>query len=138
MARAHFSKPKSHASPQINLTPLIDVLFVILILFMLIAPLLQVDSIDLPKAGDHAASSNNTQNSISLKVDAKNHIYLNSKAISLQNLQKRLLAKYEENPTSTPQLFHDKAAPFGTYQSIKNAVENAGFARLDVILQPTP
>jgi biopolymer transport protein ExbD len=39
-------------------------------------------------------------------------------------------------PQATPQLFHDRRAQFGTYQSVKNASEEAGFSQLELILKP--
>jgi len=41
-----------------------------------------------------------------------------------------------EMPTQIPQVFHDKNAHFGTYQMVKNAVEEAGFEQMDIILKP--
>ncbi len=42
----------------------------------------------------------------------------------------------QANPESRPQIFHDKNAKFGTYQTVKNALEAAGFSEMDLILKP--
>lgn len=125
--------------PTVNLTPLIDVVFVILIIFIVIAPLLELDQIAL-------ADSNHSQNKASLSVEksslitihvhSNNEIWLNSKKVPLAELQIRLKEAMKQFPTAIPQLFHDKQANFGTYQSIKNAAEGAGFLEMEIVLKP--
>jgi biopolymer transport protein ExbD len=44
---------------------------------------------------------------------------------------------HKKTPGRTPQVFHDKNAVFGTYQTVKNAVEMSGFEQMDVILKPS-
>ena len=119
----------------INLTPLIDVVFVVLISFIVIAPLLEVEHVNLA-----SSSSKNDKNIpktyIVLKVKEDNSILMNNRLVTLLELGKLLKEKKQLNPQDIPQLYHDKKAYFGTYQSIKNIVENAGFQQMDVILQP--
>ncbi len=118
----------------INLTPLIDVVFVVLISFILIAPLLETDHVNL------ATSSINSDKSIAkslviLKVQEDNSILLNNNFVNLSELTKILKDKKKFDPEIIPQLYHDKNAYFGTYQSVKNCVEAAGFDQMDVILK---
>lgn len=127
------------AEPVLNLTSLIDVVFVVLIMFIVIAPLLDVDSVVLAEGSSHLEGSGRPllqAAPISIVVDAENHISFNKKALSLPQLQVVLQHIHQKHPEVRPQLFHDKKAFFGTYQSVKNAVEMAGFKELDVILMP--
>jgi biopolymer transport protein ExbD len=123
----------------INLTPLIDVVFVVLIMFILIAPMLEQDRIAL---ASHAEKSNKESSEIHesspivIHVHEDNSIWFNRKQIEITELARFLKAARTMNPHRTPQLFHDKKAYFGTYQSVKNAVEEAGFEQMDVILKP--
>jgi biopolymer transport protein ExbD len=123
----------------INLTPLIDVVFVVLILFILIAPLLDLDRIQLaPACAEKKKEMMPIQDRglIKIQVFADNSIYLNHHLVS----QKELLALLKEEkkalPNGIPQLYHDKNACFGTYQGVKNVVEASGFEEMDVILAP--
>jgi biopolymer transport protein ExbD len=122
----------------INLTPLIDVVFVVLIIFILIAPMLQVDRVRLAsgaqKEGKEAAAQENSP--IAIHVRADNSIWFNNRTVSSPQLLELLKEAYLRAPHKAPQLFNDKKAFFETYQTVKNAVELAGFEELDVILQP--
>lgn len=125
--------------PPVNLTPLIDVVFVILIMFILVAPLLELDRVELADAS-HAAHSNNTNvqesSLITMHVNRDNSLLFNNQKITLEQLPALLKQARRKYPQAKPQLFHDKRAYFGTYQSVKNAVEEAGFTQLDIILKP--
>jgi biopolymer transport protein ExbD len=125
---------------SINLTPLIDVVFVVLIMFIIIAPMLELDRIQLAsgtqkETKEMAVVQENCP--ITIRVHEDNSIWFNSKLITAQELLPLLKEAKKLHPQHIPQLFHDKKAQFGTYQSIKNAVELAGFEQLDVILQPS-
>ena len=119
----------------INLTPLIDVVFVVLISFILIAPLLEVDHINLAE-GSTKSDKNISKTEVVLKVKEDDSILINNRLVSLIELKDILKEKKRLNPDQIPQLYQDKKASFGSYQSIKNLVEFAGFEKLDVVLQP--
>lgn len=130
---------RSDEEPSINLTPLIDVVFVILIMFILVAPLLELDQIELAIGGTADKENVNVQESspVTIHVRKDNSIWIKQQQIQIENLEDLLRQAKIEYPEATPQLFHDRHAEFGTYQSIKNAAENAGFLRMDVILNPS-
>jgi len=119
--------------PIINLTPLIDVVFVVLITFMLIAPVLDTDSVNLAQGG--GAEKNEVKPSpISISVRADNSIWYQGKNRTLPELTALLKQEIKQKPHATPQLIHDKQAQFGVYQSLKNTLESIGFEQMDVIL----
>lgn len=123
--------------PLINLTPLIDVVFVVLITFMLIAPVLDVDSVDLASSGGSEKKELQT-GPIAIAVHADNSIWYQGKKVTLLELDKILRQEKRRSPRAVPQLVHDKQAQFGTYQSVKNTLEGVGFEQMDVILKPGP
>jgi biopolymer transport protein ExbD len=126
-------------SGMINLTPLIDVVFVVLIMFIVIAPMLDVDRIALAESAASDAKQHpslQADNSVMVYVHADHTIWLHSKQLSLDELARALRMAKQNNPRLSLKLFHDKQAPFGTYQAIKNLAEAAGFEEMDVILQP--
>lgn len=121
--------------PIVNLTPLIDVVFVVLITFILIAPVLEVDSVDLAEAGI-VEKKQIEPSSISISVQKDNTITYQKKKVTLKELEKLLSIERKRNPNAIPQILHDKQAEFGTYQAIKNICESLGFMQMDVILKP--
>lgn len=123
----------------INLTPLIDVVFVVLIMFIIIAPMLELDRVQLAQSAKQSEKQPAVvqENSpITIHVHEDNTIWLNNKPVSKDQLLKLLSQAKRAHPQKIPQLFHDKKAHFGTYQTVKNTVELAGFEQLDVILKP--
>ena len=124
---------------EVNLTPLIDVVFVVLIMFIIVAPLLELERIQLAKGPAHElkeTASVQEMSSVHIHVREDNSILLNGKALFLEQLREHLKRSYRTSPKATPQLYHDKRATFGTYQDVKNAVEEAGFEELEIILKP--
>jgi biopolymer transport protein ExbD len=136
------SRPNGHfEEPLINLTPLIDVVFVILIMFIVIAPVLDLDRIELADAGPGTSSeglpSVQENSPISIHVHRDNSITLNHQPILIEQLPALLKEAKEKYPLVRPQLFQDSKGHFGVYQSVKNAAESAGFTELDIILKPS-
>jgi biopolymer transport protein ExbD len=130
----HFST--SHPDEgTVDLTPLIDVVFVVLIMFILIAPMLEIDKVKLAQGPTRTSTEAIPSSSLTIHVHENNTIWINKREISLGNLRPILLALHAKNPKLTPQLYHDQKAYFGTYQLVKNAVEEAGFSELDIILK---
>lgn len=124
----------------VNLTPLIDVVFVVLILFILIAPLLEIDRIALaPAAQVKKDELPPIQENAPIKIHvyADNSIWLNGTPISEKDLFSTLKQVKLLSPTAIPQIYHDREAYFGTYQVVKNSIEAAGFEEMDVILKPS-
>ncbi len=124
--------------PQLNLTPLIDVVLVVLIIFIIIAPMLELDEVQLAGANPQAADVATVQESpISIHVHEDNTVWFNKRPVTTDQLVLLLRAAHQRYPNTRPQLFHDRRAQFGTYQSVKNAVEIAGFNEIDVVLRPS-
>lgn len=121
--------------PFINLTPLIDVVFVVLISFMIIAPVLDIDSVDLAMSGG-TEKKEVQPSSLSIIVHPDNSIWFQGSKVSLSQLEALLKEERKKQPRTIPQLIHDRQAQFGTYQSIKNILESIGFEQMDVILKP--
>lgn len=142
MSRRNFRLSDSRVieEPAVNLTPLIDVVFVILIAFIVIAPLLELDEVELADAAvnpqDQSISVQETS-PITIHVKYDNTVALNGKTIALNQLSDSLKQLKNRYPKAKPQLFHDRKAHFGTYQTIKNSAEAAGFQQIDIILKPS-
>ena len=125
--------------PTINITPLIDVVFVMLIAFIVIAPLLELDRIELAQGENvpsHMPVRFEDAGPIQVHVHSDNRISFNEQTVTAKELFSLLQEAKRKHPQVRPQLFHDKKAYFGTYQQVKNAFENAGFSELDIVLLP--
>lgn len=124
--------------PAVNLTPLIDVVFVILIMFIVVAPLLELDKVDLASGNEEAGDSKAVHESspVSIHVRKDNTILFNNQQVTLPQLAEKLKQAKKQYPNVRPQLFQDRRAHFGVYQSVKNAAESAGYKQMDVILKP--
>jgi len=130
-------EPEAADEPIVNLTPLIDVVFVVLISFMLISPILEIDSVDLALGGIEKKKDSGLENApLSILVKADNTIWIQGQKCSLLELEKLLLSQKKLYPGKTPQVIHDKNATFGTYQTVKNTLEKCGFDQMDIILKP--
>ncbi len=134
--RSHFSD-NSNEVGSIELTPLIDVVFVVLIMFILVATMLELDTVKLAKAAQREQAESTSMSSLTIHVHENNTIWINKKEVTPDNLRPILKALKTKNPKLNPQLFQDRKAHFGTYQIVKNAVEEAGFDELDIVLEPS-
>jgi biopolymer transport protein ExbD len=124
--------------PPINITPLIDVVFVVLIAFIVIAPLLEIDRIELASGeGLHIPARAEDSDAIKIHVLENNRIFVNTNPVLLQELAFCLSKVKKQFPQARVQLLQHKRAHFGTYQAVKNALESAGFKELDVVLVPS-
>lgn len=138
-SRSLFPEDEPFDEPLINLTPLIDVVFVVLISFMIIAPVLDTDRVQLApgmanRSKDHL--SHESADVLTIIVKADNSIWVDRRRIALADLEKWLHREKKIHPRAIPKLIHDSRAQFGTYQSVKNRIESCGFEEMDVILQP--
>lgn len=125
--------------PMLNLTPLIDVVFVVLITFIIIAPLLERETISLAEVSGASLSSSSVveRSPIAIYVDAEDRIRLcDDRYLTLCELESALRESHATYPMAIPQLFQDQNARFGTYQSVKNSAERAGFSAIELVLTP--
>lgn len=134
------SKIQASEEPTVNLTPLIDVVFVILIMFILVAPLLELDRVELADAPHETmqkATSVQEKSLITIHVRSDNTVWVNNRRVGIGQLVAALKQARKQYPNERPQIFHDRNAYFGTYQSVKNAAEEAGFQHIDILLKPS-
>jgi len=123
---------------EVNLTPLLDVVFVVLIMFIVIVPILELDKVALApgKSANQEVKTVQGNSPVTLHVRHDGTIWLAKRQIGAERLDEVMVALHGKYPEVVPQLFCDKRAPFGVYQVTKNAVEAAGYEELDVVLEP--
>lgn len=128
---------KSSAPPmsEINMTPLIDVMLVLLVIFMLAAPLLSSRlSINLPQA--QAAQPATLPEVLSVAIDRTGRLYLNDQPHTLTTLTEALRDKAQTLPDTEVQLRADRTVPYGQVLSLMGAIQQAGLARVGLVAQP--
>ena len=119
----------------INVTPLVDVMLVLLVIFMVTAPMIQQGiSVELPKASAKPVESKQTPLVVSVTREGK--VYLNDNAIDVAALGKKLSAIVAERPAQVVYLRADHASSYGAVVSVVAAVKAAGVERLGMITEP--
>ncbi|MEI3038915.1 MAG: biopolymer transporter ExbD [Victivallales bacterium] len=129
MARHRFSNPPFD---QINVTPLIDTLFFLLIIFMITAPLLEY-SMDVTPPSYNAASIKPDDNSKVVNIRKNGDIVLEGKVVTLEELVQRLIALRDSGRKYSFFLRADADLRYGTVIDVLRSVKNAGFNDLSLI-----
>jgi biopolymer transport protein TolR len=127
--RRHF-RPNS----DINVTPLVDVMLVLLIIFMVTAPMLTVGvPVDLPKT--QAAQMNDQIEPLIISIDAKGTVFLQETEMKLEEVVARLKAITGNNPDAKIYVRGDKKLAYGQIMEIMGAVAAAGYSRVSLIAE---
>ena len=119
---------------DINVTPFVDVMLVLLIVFMVTAPLLTVGvPVDLPKT--QAQSIVNPEEPLVISVDAKGSIYIQDTEVPLDNLIPRLAAITESKEDTRIYIRGDRAIDYGKVMVVMGRINAAGFSRVALITE---
>jgi biopolymer transport protein TolR len=134
-----FGRLERTTGPQpmsdINMTPLIDVMLVLVVIFILTAPLLASSvRLDLPKTD--AAKPQEAVRFVQVALDKAGQIYLNDQALSLEALQARLAEIALQNPQAEVQLRADESVPYGQVVALMGAAQKAGLSRIGFVAKP--
>lgn len=120
---------------EINVTPLVDVMLVLLIVFMVAAPLMTVGvPIDLPKTDAKPLNSQVEPLSVSIKPDGS--IYLMEQAMTIDELTTKLQALYGIDPEKEVRVRGDLAATYGPIAQVLGAINAAGFKKIGLETLP--
>ena|SRR3990167_1305091 len=124
----------THLPPDINVTPLVDVMLVLLVIFMVTAPLLTVGvSVDLPKT--NAAPLNEKDEPLTITIDSQGLIYLQETPIELDILIPRLIAITDSNLEARLYVRGDKDISYGRIMEVMGSINAAGFKRVALLTQ---
>jgi biopolymer transport protein TolR len=117
---------------DINVTPLVDVMLVLLIIFMITAPLLQVGvPVDLPKTS--AQQVGGKDEPLVVSVNAKGEIFLGDTPYELADLATKLKAVHDEKPDQRVFMRGDKSVDYGKMMEVMGAVIDSGFRQLGLL-----
>jgi len=121
---------------EINVTPMVDVMLVLLIIFMVSAPLLTVGvPLDLPQT--QAKSLDQDKNPLTLSVNLKGQVFLNDTEIALDDLVPKLKAITDARAGLDERIFvrGDKKVDYGTVMKVMGRLSAAGFRRVALVTE---
>lgn len=137
MAFGSFST-QSHRAPQaeINMIPLIDVMLVLLVIFIITAPLLtHAVKVDLPKA---SSTVNQTRPSnIQFAIDAGGQLYWNGEIVERATMIERFAASGKIQPTPEIHLRVDGKTPYQMVADVMSEASKAGLTKIGFVTDPT-
>jgi biopolymer transport protein TolR len=131
LERSKSSKPMS----DINMTPLVDVMLVLVVIFIITAPLMtSAIKLDLPKA--EATTPADAPIFVAIVVDKTGQIFLNDQASSLVQLAESLTKTAQLNKDTEVQLRADEAVPYGNVVEVMGVAQKAGLNRIGFVAEP--
>jgi biopolymer transport protein ExbD/biopolymer transport protein TolR len=123
------------ALSDINITPLVDVMMVLLVIFMITAPVLQ-SGIQVKVPHTRTVKQITVQRT-TVTIDDQQRVFLDDKPVNLSELPAMLQQKSGSNETNRViYLRADKRVPFGAFASVMDAVKQAGITNVSIVTQP--
>jgi biopolymer transport protein TolR len=121
---------------DINMTPLVDVMLVLLVIFMLAAPLMTSSiRLDLPRT-EGASPAGNTPEALTVVLDSKGQLYLNDQPTTPEALAQRMRQTAAQRPDTEVQLRADATVPYGRVVELMGAAHAAGLQRIGFVAEP--
>jgi len=119
---------------QINVTPMVDVMLVLLVIFMVTAPLLSVGvPLDLPKS--KAAAITHPKKPIILSLDKEDQVFIGDDKVPSADLEHRLAALAAEDPDRIVYVRGDRSVTYAELMDILGLVNHAGFGKVSLVAQ---
>ena len=119
---------------DINITPLVDVVLVLLVIFMITAPVLQSGiEVAIPKT---RTVKEITEQRIVVTIDRDQQVFLGDSAVNVHDLGQKLRAATGNADKKVIYLRADERVPFGAFASVMDAVKQAGITNISVVTRP--
>jgi biopolymer transport protein TolR len=133
-----FGRLESSKNPapmsEINVTPMVDVMLVLLVIFILTAPLLtSVIRLDLPQG--EGTQSGQAPQSVTLVVNAQGDLFFNDQPVTAPELRTRLQETAQRNPETEVQLRADQAIAYGRVAEVMGLAQQAGLSRIGFVAE---
>jgi biopolymer transport protein ExbD len=139
MSPGGFGGDNHHTQPmaEINTTPMVDVMLVLLVIFIITAPLLtHAVKIDLPQAGSQ--SNPEKPDTITLSINAEGKLFWNDTPFADAELASRLTTEAQKTPQPELHLRAERVTPYQKLAEIMAAAQSAGIVKIGFITDPTP
>lgn len=123
---------------EINVTPFVDVMLVLLIIFMVAAPMMtQGVDVSLPEVTSGSLSQEEEVPFV-ISINKDGHIYINDFRVAPDKLEAKLMAIFKGKPKQKVFLRADKRVPYGSVVEVMSEIRSAGVQRLGMITEPVP
>ena len=120
---------------DINMTPLIDVMLVLLVIFMITAPLMASSlKLDLPKTD--AGQPTDTPQFISVALDPQGRLYFGDEVVDVATFNTRVAEAARKNPQTEVQLRADQSVAYGRVAELIGLIQKAGLTRVGFVTDP--
>ena len=128
-------RPGPQPMSEINVTPLVDVMLVLVVIFIITAPLLASSiRLDLPRTD--AAKPNDVPTFVTVVLDKSGGTFLNDQPLDAGQLAQRLAEAARTNPDTEVQLRADQSIPYGRVVEVMGAAQKAGLNRIGFVAEP--
>ena len=119
---------------EINVTPLVDVVLVLLIIFMITAPVLQSGiEVNIPKT---KTVREITEQRVGVTINRAQQVFIGDEPVNVHQIGARLRQKGGDPEHQTIYLRADERVPFGAFASVMDAVKQAGITNISIVTQP--
>ncbi len=119
---------------EINMVPFIDVVLVLLIIFMITAPILQSGiDVDVPKT---KTVKELTQVRMVVTIDRSQRVYLNDKPVNIHEIGQQIASQSHDITHQAVYVRCDETIPFGSWATVVDALRQAGIQNISVVTQP--
>lgn len=119
---------------EINMVPFIDVVLVLLIIFMITAPILQSGiDVNVPKT---KAAKQLTQFRMVVTIDRGQRVYLNDQPVNIHELGQAVLTKSHDPSHTSVYVRCDETVPFGSLATVMDTLKQSGITNLELVTQP--
>jgi biopolymer transport protein ExbD/biopolymer transport protein TolR len=120
---------------DINMTPLIDVMLVLLVIFMITAPLMTSSlKLDLPRTD--AAQPSDTPQFVAVAIDPQGRLFIGEELVDPATFAGRMADAAKKNPQTEVQLRADRNVPYGRVAELIGMVQKAGLSRIGFVAEP--
>jgi len=119
---------------EINVTPLVDVMLVLLVVFLVTAPLLSnTIRVNLPETSKVAAAGPDQKKSVNVSIDVGGNVYIDRQPVGLAALEPQLKSLHAAHSDLIVHLNADRAVNYGLVAKAMTAVDRAGITKLSVL-----
>ena len=119
---------------EINITPLVDVVLVLLIIFMISVPVLQSGiEVAVPKT---RTVKEITEQRLVVTIDRQQRVFLGDQPVNIHDLGRKLRQPGVDDAKKVIYLRADERVPFGAFASVMDAVKQAGITNISIVTQP--
>ena len=129
-----FMVPRGRTLSEINVTPFVDVVLVLLIIFMITAPVLQSGiEVSVPKT---RTVKEITEERLVITIDRSQRVYLGNEPVNIHQIGAKLREKIRDPEQQAVFLRSDENVPFGAFAAVMDAVKQAGITNVSIVTEP--